>query len=532
MISSIFEGVCDIFLCYRDSGSEIAKQFKKSLAKIKNKNFGYVWYSDQESIGNYEQDISVLIPSATYAILFITRDFTAGFLTNDGQNNYEKCITVQEIIEIEKRRQEKELAVIAVHVDGYVFDDDDLRILEKVFENAHINVPDSISAYKNLNTNPYDRRKADTDEFAEKITKNIFIKRFFFETCKKTINESINWLVGLPIQWGPNDQSSVQQNANTCEGLLALKITKYDSKKKSVYQKALTSILDNINSHGLQSKTLKAETVMCTSLGLFLLSLEKQHPVGCKIESYYERINTVAQNLWEIRNDEMGWGFYCEHASNRSCNLMTTAWALLALNQYDFISHTESFENFCMQIFELETDGTFGYFEGDNPKVISTAMYLNLFYQLPQALQEKIKYFYDYRQAVQFVYEGLTKRDIQVEVMVDDEEDELKIKRAPWNHITIGAALSALSFAKRQNDLSETEWMDILTYINGIVTDCVDRVAYSKACYSPPTLAVHRGKRFTFPTAYMIWGLQMVENTNSIMMEKQEVCANMQMCQI
>ncbi len=523
MISDVYHGFCDVFLCYRDSGSETAKQFKKSLAKIKTKNFGYVWYSDQESVGDFKRDISRLIPSASYAILFITKDFTNGFLTSEGQNNYEKCITVQEIIEIEKRRQENKITVIAVHIDGYVFGDNDLMILKKVFENARINTPDSVSAYKNLNTNPYDRRKADTDEFAEKIAKNIFIQRLFFETCEKTISESINWLVGLPVQWGPNDQSSVQQNANTCEGLLALKITKYDLKKKHVYQKALTSILSSINDHGLQSKTLKAETVMCTALGLFLLSLERQRPSGNSIEAYVGKINTVAQNLWKVRNEELGWGFYCEPASDRACNLLTTAWALLALTQYDFIARTEDFESFCLKIFELETDGTFGYFDGDEPKVISTAMYLNLFYQLPHALQEKIKNSYDYKHAIEFIYKGLTKSNIQVEVMVDDEEDELKIKRAPWNHITIGAALSALSLAKRQNDLSETDWMDILNYINVLITECVDQVAYNKVCYSPPTLAALRGKRFTFPTAYLIWGLQMMENTNSIIKKEHEL---------
>lgn len=532
MVSDTFDGSCDIFLCYRNSGSETAKQFKKSLSKIRNKYFGYVWYSDQESIGNYERDISALISSAKYAILFITRDFTDGFLTSDEKNNYENCVTVQEIVEIEKRRQAGQIIVIAIHIDGYVFNYDDLKKLEKVFENAQINTLDTASAYKSLNTNPYYRRKTDIDEFAEKLSKNILIERFVLETYYNTIRQSINWLIGLPVQWGPNDQSNVQQNANTCEGLLALKIAKYDSKKKSIYQRALKSVLDNISDYGLQSKTLKAETVICTSLGLFLLSLEKRHPIGNEIKTYCERINTVARNLWDIRNEELGWGFYCERTSNRSCNLFTTAWALLALNQYDFISNTESFENFCLQIFEFETDGAFGYFEGDDPKVISTAMYLILFYQLPQSLQEKIKSYYNYRQAIQFVHMGLTQKNIQVEVMVDDEEDELKIKRAPWYHITIGAALSALSLAKRQNDLSKKEWMDLLNYLDNLINDCVDKVAYGKVCYNPPMLIANRGKRFTFPTAYMIWGLQMVENTNSIMKEDLKTLAKVPIGQI
>ena len=115
MISKNFDGSCHIFLCYRAGGAETAKQFKNSLSGNSD-NYGYVWYSDQESVGNYDQDIPVLIPSAEFAVLFISSDFTAGFL-KDGKNNYSGCVTVKEIVQIEKCRQAGKLSVAAVNID-------------------------------------------------------------------------------------------------------------------------------------------------------------------------------------------------------------------------------------------------------------------------------------------------------------------------------------------------------------------------------------------------------------------------------
>ena len=45
-----------------------------------------------------------------------------------------------------ERKTSKKITVITVHIDGYKFSFDDLKILKKVFENAHINTPGSISA--------------------------------------------------------------------------------------------------------------------------------------------------------------------------------------------------------------------------------------------------------------------------------------------------------------------------------------------------------------------------------------------------
>lgn len=179
MIDYEFNNECHIFLCYRSGGAEIAKNFKKALANTTDRHFGYVWYSDQENIGNFVQDIKSLTSSAKYAILFFEKNFTKDFLLN-GKNNYgnEKegkigCVTVREIVEIERRRQTGDLTVVGVHIDGYLLQPHDLDILKQVFQNEGILTPSSLTSYTELNQNVYFPRTTDVDVFASTLSRGM-----------------------------------------------------------------------------------------------------------------------------------------------------------------------------------------------------------------------------------------------------------------------------------------------------------------------------------------------------------------------
>ena len=113
MIDEHKDSVCRIFLCYRESGSETAKNLKSFLKNVQDKDYGRVWYSDDENVGNFNLDIGAKIGQASIFILFLHNGFTDYFLTPDGKVNtdgygeYGPCITVKEIIEIEKQRQRR-----------------------------------------------------------------------------------------------------------------------------------------------------------------------------------------------------------------------------------------------------------------------------------------------------------------------------------------------------------------------------------------------------------------------------------------
>lgn len=182
MIDERYISPCDVFMCYRESSAETAKSIKTYMKNNPKKHFGRVWYSDDENIGNFKFDIKKHITSASSILLFLTPDFTTGFLTPDGRVNkygydmpdghhYGECITVQEFIEIEVQRQNRNVRIICVNINQYHFSDRDLDILRTVFESEGIVVEDSIAFYKDLNRNDYMRRQTQLDSFAERLLK-------------------------------------------------------------------------------------------------------------------------------------------------------------------------------------------------------------------------------------------------------------------------------------------------------------------------------------------------------------------------
>ncbi len=197
MIDEHIDSKCRIFLCYRDSGAETAKMFKNYLKGLKNVNFGRIWYSDDESVGNFKLNILNIIPQCDYYVLFVTSDFTKGFLTPSGENNqngysiddtdYKECITMQEIIAIEKQRQQRPVTIIVVNIDGSTLD---TSIFEKVFSNAGILCDDSVEFYQNLNQNVYLRRQTDFELFASRISKGLELNDMIGLNFPKESNEN------------------------------------------------------------------------------------------------------------------------------------------------------------------------------------------------------------------------------------------------------------------------------------------------------------------------------------------------------
>ncbi len=177
----------DIFLCYRRSGAQTAKLFKKYALK---QNYPYaIWYSDWESFGNYKTDIPQLISQAECAVIFFSSDFTNHFLDENGKVNRTdntsaetpwECITVTEIIEIERKRQsDPDFRIIAVNLDDYTLTEADGRILQSVFSQSGILKPDSISAYLHINTNFFRPARDDEDVLAQKIMHKILPNVYF-----------------------------------------------------------------------------------------------------------------------------------------------------------------------------------------------------------------------------------------------------------------------------------------------------------------------------------------------------------------
>ena len=161
----------DIFLCYRRTGAQTAKLFKRYLESMQFG--GKVWYSDDEIYGNYKFDIPELIQTAKCAVLFVDKNFTKNFIENEQE--YE-CITALEIIEIEKRLQSDEkfrIFLVALDCKGFSLEaQNDLSVL---FERANICTERSVAHFAQSNVISFETAKDDEYVLFERLSQELLL---------------------------------------------------------------------------------------------------------------------------------------------------------------------------------------------------------------------------------------------------------------------------------------------------------------------------------------------------------------------
>ena len=159
----------DIFLCYRRAGAQTAKLFKRYLDSIQ---FPFqVWYSDNESHGNYKYDIPDLVGSAKCAVLFVDNNFTMNFLEEDLD---EECITALEIVEIEKRIQKDPdfwLVIVTLNCDGFSLEAQ--KDMEELFRRNGVLTDKGVSNFSLSNKIRFDVDKQEEYELFEKIANSL-----------------------------------------------------------------------------------------------------------------------------------------------------------------------------------------------------------------------------------------------------------------------------------------------------------------------------------------------------------------------
>lgn len=323
---------------------------------------------------------------------------------------------------------------------------------------------------------------------------------------KKVIESCINWLIDIDIHWGVNAKSTEPQNANTCEVLIALRESGLFKNKSEIYRNALNKLLENVTPDGLPSKSLNRSTVVCTSMMLYLVSLEKNDGFS-RIENY-EKYNNIASLLWDIRNENLGWGVYMKKTDIQYCSFANTSWALQSLNMYD-VSQTQEYMNFLKMIFQRSHNGKFSFSPNEGANLVTTAKYLMLFYSLDQQKQNIIKEVYDYKSAIKFVYDQFVKQNIQkeTETLYGININQTGAKKVPWNHISAGYAIAALVLAYKNKDLNFIKANGLFKHINGMLKDNITYTNENKCYYTPAGMPYRDNVAYTFPTAYLIYGL-------------------------
>lgn len=327
---------------------------------------------------------------------------------------------------------------------------------------------------------------------------------YFIVRIDKVISNCADWLVITKLHWGTFETSDECQNANTCEGLIALKKAGLDKKMSIIYKETLKEILSKVTDIGLESKSLKKETVVCTSMILYLFALERNN-FDKKLRYKFDKIAT---NLWSVHGDR-GWGVYISK-SDDDYSIANTFWTIRALIMYNEGKSNE-FKQFVLKMFEYSNQSLFGYVIGDYPRLCTTSMSIIIYFTVDEKLRLEIDNVYNIKDAINYVFNTFCIRGVQyeIETLKGIDKENLGAKKAPWNHISIGFAIEALNLAYQYRKLNLFK-MNIL--IERIKKICKDDLVYPQkgvqnCYYMPARIEIDSRGIYTFPTAYLIMGL-------------------------
>lgn len=342
--------------------------------------------------------------------------------------------------------------------------------------------------------------------WAEKIFESIQSKignfRLIDSQYKIIVRKLNNWLINMRCHWGVVDKATEPQNANTCEGLIAL----YESgmQENEVFHSSLSKIDAEVGKMGLRSKSLGKETIVCTSMILYLIG-QLRNKVDYEIE--FGKYELLARKLWKVKC-RAGWGVFMEKPSFEDCSNVNSIWALRALNQYS-IRYTLEFKKFMLEFYEHSKFGKFGFTRQDSSRLTPTAMAIVLYYELDQDLREKIQKIYNVEEAIKYVIEQFVDKgiDYEVETLLGIKKANKGVAKAPWNHILIGYAIEALTLAYRHRNIKIYQMNRCVKRVNLILKSSLHNETDDEMYYIPEKMEKHSLGNYTYPTAYLIWGL-------------------------
>lgn len=333
------------------------------------------------------------------------------------------------------------------------------------------------------------------------------------KSYSNAISDMMQWLINIKNKWGTYDLSETPQTANTCECLFAMNATGYNMLKPNIYKNALMFLVNNTTRTGLISKSQNCETTIHTAMLLLIGSLEKSNPSG--VISDFSLFDIIAENLWANRNEKYGWGQYIQVSSDDECSTSNTYWALRALLSYLPEKRLE-YLDFVTQYYEFENDGTFGFFVGGNPRLVTSAMFLELYYCLKEPEQQKIKQVFPLEKCLNFVFDRFINGNVQIETesffgMSPPLLNFTGKQRAPWNHICVGFALSSLAKAYSASDLRNDDFGTLLSHVDSIIDEQTVKVGNNKKIYFPLGIEGSTQGNYIFPTAHFLIGISEIE---------------------
>lgn len=308
-----------------------------------------------------------------------------------------------------------------------------------------------------------------------------------------------------PCKWGAYSYDEIPQNANTCEGVLALLLSGQEKSYKTLLSERIGYLVKETSPEGLQSKSLKAETVVPTSMYLHI----------CKIYDGGRLMNQakeLALKLWEARG-QSGWGLYVRNMKQYT-NIGCTYWALMGLNGYDVIPQ-EEFQRYVGGLFRYENTFSYGGTIHDvNPKIprlYATSMMYCVYQLLTAEHRKQIGNRYDPLKAISYIVNHFdSPYFVNEREAIDGVETEKKltVHTVSWNHMTMHYSMYAIALAIENGDIPQEEIPTILHRIVKMVRENSER-SDGRLYGSGPDLTLERPQRgkMIFPSMHLVMGL-------------------------
>ena len=317
----------------------------------------------------------------------------------------------------------------------------------------------------------------------------------------------INAIMFCSCKWGSYTLDETQQNTNACEGVMALMCSSYDAKYMDTIEEVMDYLKQVITSKGLKSKSLDEETVVPTSMYLYL-------------QNYFfkdsnEVTQALADNLWKSKGSN-GWGIYIKKM-DKFANIGCTYWAIMGLRDYPGINSVE-FQKYLRSLFKYEGACTFGNTIDDVnprfPKLYSTSMMYIIYNLLSADSKKQIGNRYASSKALKYIVDNFDNPIYLIEketIRGTEIEGRIQVHSLPWDNISIDYSLTALSIAIKNGEIGRANISSILKRIENIVVENTVRIE-GRTFFVAPEMMFENGSRgkMVFPTMHLIMGLSRI----------------------
>ena len=332
---------------------------------------------------------------------------------------------------------------------------------------------------------------------------------FYLSNINGYIKDFLNAIVYCSCKWGSCTHDETHQNTNTCEGIMAILSSHQDEKYYDSIQEALSALLAGKETHGLKSKSLDEETIVPTSMFLY---------IGSRLNPRLKEsinLSSLAGDIWNTRSPQ-GWGIYVKNMGKYS-NIGCTYWALIGLHSSGLIPK-QDFQAYLKCLFKY--DGTYSFgrtIDTVNPRVpclYSTSMMYILYHLLSGENKEQVALRYEDTAALEYIVKNFDNPFFLIEsegITGVEVNGKISVHTVNWNHISIHYSLKAIASAIKRGIIPMEELSIILQRIEQVITENSEK-RDNRMYWCAPNMTLDKGNRgqLIFPTMHLVIGLSEV----------------------